>query len=84
MVDDNDNSVEKEELKTPSKQQAESTPADTVRLLSVQGPGYAYGQEYPAIQQSQEIKEEPQPAPILVEDTREFKVRQTRRLLRVK
>jgi len=54
VVDDNDNSVEKEELKTPSKQQAESTPADTVRLLSVQGPGYAYGQEYPAIQQSQE------------------------------
>ena len=91
-----DNSLEKEELKTPSKQQAESTPADTVRLLSVQGPGYAYGQEYPAIQQSQEIKEEqqeypaiqqsqdikeePQLAPILVEDTREFKVRQIRRL----
>jgi len=75
-----ENSHEKEELKLTGKQQAVSTPADTVRLVSVQGPSYAYGQEYPAIQspivssqQSQEVKEEPQPAPILVEDTREFK-----------
>jgi len=75
-----ENNLEEEELKITRQQQAVSTPADTVRLLSVHGPSYAYGQEYPAIQsqivssqQSQEEKEEPQPAPILVEDTREFK-----------
>merc|ERR1711892_840195 len=64
---------------------ADATPADTIRLqpqnVALQGPNYVYEQVYPAqlgpspnpvqIQSAPIIQ--PQPAPIIVEDTREFK-----------
>jgi len=66
---------------------ADATPADTIRLqpqnLAPQGPNYVYEQVYPAqlgpsptplkTQSAPIIQPQPQLAPIIVEDTREFK-----------
>ena len=83
------NLSEQKESNNKHKQlQAVSTPADTTRLrpqkVSPQVPGYAYEQVYPVPVQAatplhtQSVllnQNQPQLAPILVEDTREFKVK---------